>query len=247
MSTAHKIAIVGAGPGCVDLLTVRAFHLLKSASAVLYDRLIDQSIIDLLPADCKLVPVGKSPGKSGITQEEINELLVAYAESQPGVVRLKSGDPFVLARGAEEAQYLKKRGVPFEIVPGISSAIAAPGGCCIPVTHRGISQAFVVVTGHEAHEQNAEFDWSAVVRIDTIVILMGVRRRQFIARKLIEHGRAETERIVFIENASLPTERVVHAILGEVAEKPPEVSSPAVTVIGPVVALHDILRDAGAA
>lgn len=144
-----KVYLVGAGPGDIELLTLKAYRLISSADVILYDRLVNPEVLLLTRPDCELVYVGKEDGKHTIEQEKINELLLQYAHTREIVVRLKGGDPFVFGRGGEEALFLAQHGIDFEIVPGISSAIAVPAYAGIPLTFRGISSSFAVITGHE--------------------------------------------------------------------------------------------------
>ena len=185
------VYLVGAGPGDPGLLTVRGAEVLGRADVVVYDRLSVASLLDLAPAGAERIPVGKAPGR-GPTQEEINALLVERGRRHATVVRLKGGDPFVFARGGEEALALAEAGVPFEVVPGITSAIAAPAYAGIPVTLRYSSTSFTVVTGHEdPRSGEGTVDWEAVARVGgTIVILMGVERIATIVDRLLD-GRAQ--------------------------------------------------------
>jgi len=210
---------------------------------ILYDRLINDEILNLRKKDCKLVYVGKEDGKHTLPQEEINKLLLFYAKVYKKVVRLKGGDPFIFGRGGEEALFLEKHGIPYEFVPGISSFYAVPEYAGIPLTFRGVSSSFAVVTGHETVGKQKYVDWKAFKDIDTIVVLMGVKNRQRIARELIEAGRNPYEPVAFIEKGTTEHQRIVLSTLKEVAENPPEVNPPAVIVIGKVVELHNQLRD----
>ncbi len=237
-----KVYLVGAGPGDVELLTVKAVRVITSAKVILYDRLVNESILELAPKDCKLVYVGKSDGKHTLPQEEINALLVKFASLYPVVVRLKGGDPFIFGRGAEEALYLSERGIEFEVVPGVSSFYAVPAYAGISITFRKLSSSFAVVTGHEATGKEKSIDWKAFKDIDTVVVLMGVRNRSFICRELISAGRDPSEPVAFIERGTTPSQRVIISNLREVATSPPQVNPPAVMVIGKVVELHHQLR-----
>jgi len=226
-----KVYLVGAGPGDPELLTVKAYRILERADVILYDALVDRRILDITKKDCLRIYVGKRDGRHSILQEEINSLLERFAGIYETVVRLKGGDPFVFGRGGEEFLYLKERGVEVEVVPGLTSAVAAPSSALIPVTHRGVSSAFAVVNGHP----NREISWSDYVNVDTLVILMGVKNRQRIAKALIEAGRDPYDPVAFVERASTPNQREVFTTLRELSENPPEVNTPAVMVIGNVV------------
>jgi uroporphyrin-III C-methyltransferase len=233
-----KVYLVGAGPGDPELLTLKAVRVIMDADVILYDRLINEEVLSYAKPDCKLVYVGKEDGKHTIPQEEINRLLVYYASSYENVVRLKGGDPFIFGRGGEEALYLKEHGIPYEVVPGVSSLYSVPAYAGIPLTFRGIASSFAVVTGHEAVGKEKGVDWKAFKDIDTLVILMGVKNRQKIAQELLSLGRDPEEPVAFVENGTTPNQRVVLSTLKEVAHNPPEVHPPAIFVIGHVVSLH---------
>ena len=238
-----KVYLVGAGPGDVELLTLKALRIIKSADAILYDRLINPEILLFAKPDCELVYVGKEEGYHPIEQEKINQLLLEYAQKKDVVVRLKGGDPFVFGRGGEEMLFLAQHGVEVEVVPGISSAIAVPAYVGIPLTFRGISSSFAVITGHEdPKKEKSSINWESLSGIDTLVFLMGVSRRQAIAQKLLEVGRNSEEPVAFIEKGTTSEERLVVCSLGELAENPPEVKPPAVMVVGQVANLSKVLK-----
>jgi len=229
------VYLVGAGPGDPGLLTVRGAELLGRADVVVYDRLSVASLLELAPRGAELVSVGKAPG-SGPTQEEINALLVDRGRRHRTVVRLKGGDPFVFARGGEEAAALRDAGVPFEVVPGVTSAIAAPAYAGIPVTLRHSSTSFTVITGHEEPGAgDGTVDWEAAARLGgTIVVLMGVARIGAIARRLLDGGLAPDTPAAAVTWGTRPEQATVRATLATIAEQP--VRSPAVYVIGRVAA-----------
>ncbi|EDP74747.1 uroporphyrinogen-III C-methyltransferase [Hydrogenivirga sp. 128-5-R1-1] len=233
-----KVYLVGAGPGDPELLTLKAVKVISSADVILYDRLVCDEVLSYAKPECKLVYVGKEDGKHTIPQEEINRLLVYYASSHERVVRLKGGDPFIFGRGGEEALYLKRYGIPYEVVPGVSSLYSVPAYAGIPLTFRGVASSFAVVTGHEATGKEKSIDWKAFKDIDTLVILMGVKNRQRIAQELVKLGRKPSEPVAFVERGTTPEQRVVVSTLGEVAKDPPEVSPPAIMVVGQVVGLQ---------
>jgi uroporphyrin-III C-methyltransferase len=238
-----KVYIVGAGPGDVELLTLKTYKLIKSADVILYDRLINQEILSLAKPDCELVYVGKEDGKHAVEQEKINELLLRYAYTKDIVVRLKGGDPFVFGRGGEEALFLAQHSVEFEVVPGVSSAIAVPACAGIPLTFRGVSSSFAVITGHEdPRKERSDIDWESLKGINTLVFLMAVKNRREIAKKLIEVGRNPEEPVAFIERGTTHEQRIVISSLLEVSQSPPEVSPPAVMVVGKVVKLREMLK-----
>ena len=182
-----SVALVGAGPGDPELLTLRAARLLADADVVVYDALVDERVLALARPDAELIDVGKRPGR-GVPQQLISALLVQLGEQGERVVRLKGGDPFVFGRGGEEALVLAAAGVPCTVVPGVSSVLAAPAAAGVPVTHRAVSAHFTVVTGHRAHGGD-EPDWAALARVGgTLVIVMGVAQRARIAAALIDGG-----------------------------------------------------------
>lgn len=232
-----RVFLVGAGPGDPDLLTLRAHRLLREAPVVLHDRLVDERVLSLIRG--KRVDVGKEEGESG-KQEAIHRLLLRYARAYPFVVRLKGGDPCVFGRGGEEALFLAAHGVEVEVVPGVSSFLATG----LPLTHRGLSSGFAVVAG--VLENGGYPDLSPYAKAPTLVVLMGVKRRAWIAQELLRLGRHPEEPSLFVERATSPEERRVKARLGEVAEGRVEVAAPAVWVIGKVVEVLSEVRSARA-
>lgn len=231
--------MVGAGPGDPELLTLKAARLLAEADMLLYDHLVGAQLLKFTKPECRLIPVGKRCGDHPVPQEQINQWLVDYGKMPLTVVRLKGGDPFVFGRGGEEIQALIENHIPFEVVPGISSALAAPAYAGIPVTHRKVAASFAVITGHEAADKGEYVDWSAFAKVDTLVVLMGVKNRQNIARELIALGRSPKQPVAFIQEATMGSQRVVLSSLEMVAEKPPQVQSPSVMVIGEVAGYHE--------
>lgn len=242
MKTGSKIYLVGAGPGRADLLTLRAAQVLSLADVVLYDRLVSAEVLALVRPGALLVDAGKEHGRQEETQQRILEQLDSYAQRCSHVVRLKGGDPCVFGRGAEEWRWLRERGWEVELVPGISSALAAPALAGIPPTFRGVARSFAVITGHACGEE--EPDWAALSAVDTLIVLMGVARRAHIARQLIEAGRSPREAVAFVENATLACERVVITDLAHVAAGLPDVANPAVMVVGGVVRVREQLEHA---
>jgi len=189
--TVGKVYLVGAGPGDAGLLTVRGLELLRRAPVIVYDQLVNPALLDEAGSETVKIFVGKRAGRHYIAQEEINGVLIAQARLGHDVVRLKGGDPFVFGRGGEEAEALADAGIAFEIVPGVSSAIAVPGYAGIPLTHRSFASSFAVVTGHEARKANSTVDWAKLATaVDTLIILMGLTNLPIIVQKLIEHGRS---------------------------------------------------------
>lgn len=234
-----RICLVGAGPGDPELLTVRAARLLGEADAVLHDRLISPEILALIRPGAEVINVGKEEGQQESVQPLILKLLEDCARHCSLVVRLKSGDPFVFGRGAEEWAWLAARGYAVEVVPGVSSALSVAALQGIPPTCRGFAAGFAVVTGHRA-AADAGF-WARHAGVDTLIILMGVRNRASIAAALLAAGRAGAQPVAFIENGSTPRERVVVSDLGSVAAGRVEVQAPAVFVVGDVVRCRELL------
>ncbi len=240
-----KVYLVGAGPGDPGLMTVKGLELVRRADVIAFDRLIPPGILDEARPDAERVDVGKLPQKHRLSQDEINVLLVERAQQGKTVVRLKGGDPFVFGRGGEEALACIAAGVPFEVVPGVSSAIAVPAYAGVPVTHRGIVRAFTVVTGHDNPNQpDAEgLDYAALAaasRLGTIVLLMGVFHLGGIADKLIENGISPETPALCVEWGTTPAQRSAEGTLGEIAARVTDagLTSPALTVIGEVVRLR---------
>ena len=230
------VYLVGAGPGDPGLITRRGAEVLGRADVVVFDRLAEPSLLDLAPPTAERIDVGKRPG-APVDQEYINSLLVERARGGATVVRLKGGDPFVFGRGGEEAAALLAAGVNFEVVPGISAAVAGPAYAGVPVTHRGLSAVFTVVTGHSAHDPDPEPDWELLARLGgTIVIMMGVAHRGEIARRLMAGGLAPDTPVAAVEWGTHPHQRSVRTQLGRLGEE--ELDSPAVIVVGAVAGLN---------
>lgn len=243
-TTPGKAYLVGAGPGRADLITVRGLRLLQQADVVIHDRLIAEELLSEARPDAALIYVGKGPGCHVASQEQINQLLVHHVRAGHQVVRLKGGDPFVFGRGGEEALALRQAGLAYEIVPGVSSAIAAPAYAGIPITQRGISTSFAVVTGHERGDQSSNHtDWAALAHIPTLVVLMGVGQIAQITAHLLAAGRKADTPAAAIQWGSSEQQRVVRSNLQDLAVAIAEagLAAPAVIVIGEVAALHDEL------
>lgn len=230
------VALVGAGPGDPDLLTVRAARLLAQADVVVHDALVGDGVLDLVPPHAELIDVGKRPGRP-VPQEMISTLLVELGRSGRSVVRLKGGDPFVFGRGGEEAIALRDAGVDHEIVPGLTSSTSAPAAAGIPVTHRGMAASFTVATGHRREGEPA-VDWRALaafaVNGGTIIVLMGVATRAQIAAELIIGGLDPDLPTAVVQSATTERHSVVRCRLDELGAA--DVHSPATIVIGPVAA-----------
>jgi uroporphyrinogen III methyltransferase/synthase len=231
------VYLVGAGPGDPGLCTRRAADLLRRADVVVYDRLAAPALLDLAPPAATRISVGKAPGRAEATQDEINALLVEHGRAGRAVVRLKGGDPFVFGRGGEEAEALAAAGVPFEVVPGVTSAVAAPAYAGVPVTHRGVARHVTIVTGHEdPTNAGAEVDWEQLARVGgTLVVLMGAGRIETIAARLLAGGLAPDTPVAAVTRGTWPDQRTRRATLATIARTPPQ--PPAAIVIGPAAAL----------
>ena len=236
-----KIFLVGAGPGDPELITLKGVNALRQADVVMYDRLAHPDLLDHAPAQAARVYVGKLPGKGGTPkQAQINQMLIDFAMQGKTVVRLKGGDPFVFGRGGEEAIELNASGIPFEVIPGISAAIAVPEAALIPVTHRHIATAFAVFAGHEADCDGASgTDWEVAARIPTAVFLMGVERLPVIVAELLAHGRNADTPVAIIEQGTLAKQRVIISTLRDIVLRAADVQPPATVVVGEVVSLRE--------
>jgi len=239
-----KVFLVGAGPGDMGLLTVKAVEVLRVADVVIYDRLVNKAILELAPKTAEKIYAGKRAGKHVLPQEKINELLVKTALDGKRVVRLKGGDPFLFGRGGEEAEALAEKRVDFEVVPGVTSAIAAPAYAGIPLTHRDYASSVAIVTGHRAGNTGKNIKWSKLASaVDTIVILMGVEAFESAAAKLMEGGLDPDTPAAIIEQGTSKKQRSLIGKLGTIAKEAKErnVKAPAVIVIGKVATLGEKL------
>jgi uroporphyrinogen III methyltransferase/synthase len=245
-SASGKVFLVGAGPGDPGLLTLRAANALANAEVLLYDALAADAVVALAPPACERIFVGKRGGDHAMPQAEIEALAIARAREGKNVVRLKGGDPFVFGRGGEEGQALREAGVAFEIVPGISSAIAAPAYAGIPVTHRGYASAFTVVTGHEDPlKETSALDWQKLADPHrTLVFLMAVENLAAIVERLTAHGLSEFTPAAIVQDGTRPTQRTVAGRLGTIADDADRagITAPAVLVVGDVVRMREHLR-----
>jgi uroporphyrin-III C-methyltransferase len=240
-STNGIVYIVGGGPGDPGLITVKGLDCLRRADVVLYDRLVAQELLTEASAHAEMIDVGKEPRRHRRSQAEINTLLIEKAREGKIVVRLKGGDPFVFGRGGEECQALVEACVRYEVVPGVSSAIAVPAYAGIPVTQRGVTTAFTVVAGHTGGSDSS-IDWEAVSRIGTIVFLMGVEHLPEIVPQLIAHGRAADTPVALIQEGTTPNQLAVTGTLADIVEKARDLRPPAVLIVGEVVRLQEQLR-----
>lgn len=232
------VYLVGAGPGNPDLLTVRAARLLSEAEVVIHDRLTTMGILDLLHPDALLIDVGKAVGSHSVSQGEINQLLVTHGRTGRKVVRLKGGDPYVFGRGGEEAAALIAAEVDFDVVSGLTSAIAGPAAAGIPVTMRNLALSFTVVTGHEDPNSSSSVNWEALAATgSTLVILMGVGRIRTISERLMAGGLSSDTPVAVVRWATTPEQEVRRTTLADVAD---EVLAPPSTIIVGSVAEMDL-------
>lgn len=237
-----EVVLVGAGPGDPELLTVKALSYLQQADVVLYDYLVSDEIMALVPGDTILVCVGKRAGHHSVPQEKTNQLLVDFARQGHRVVRIKGGDPFIFGRGGEELEVLFEAGVKFQVIPGITAAAGATAYAGIPLTHRDYAQSALFVTGHLKGQQD-ELDWSTLARgRQTLVIYMGLMKSSAIQQQLIQHGRQPSTPIAIIERGTQESQKVFKGRLDQLAELAAQAGSPALIVVGEVVALSGKLH-----
>ncbi len=237
------VYLVGAGPGDPGLLTLKAARVLEAADVVVYDNLVGDAILDRLPARAERVYAGKEAGSHTMDQAAINAFLEARAQNGCTVVRLKGGDPFVFGRGGEEAAYLAERGIRFEVVPGVTSAIAVPSYAGIPVTHRGLASSFAVLTGHEDPSKDGDAtDWRKLATaVDTLVILMAVGSFPRIVGALLAHGRPPETPVAVIRWGTTEAQKVRVGTLADIVGRARGLEPPVVAVVGDVVSLREQL------
>lgn len=239
MNVQSKLSLVGAGPGDPELITLKGIKVLATAHVVLYDALIDKSILEHAPANALKIFVGKQKGVCQFPQEKINELIVQYAQSHGHVVRLKGGDPFVFGRGHEELTVAKQHNIDVQVIPGVSSAVSVAGLQEIPLTRRGINDSFWVMTGTTKDHQLSRDIFHAAQSDATVVVLMGMSQLEKICEVFTKFGKSTTS-VAIIQNGTLPTERVLIGKVDDIVAKVAEgkIGSPAIIVIGEVVKLH---------
>ena len=236
-----EVALIGAGPGDVELLTLKAIRFLQQADVVLYDYLVSEEIMALVPSDTILVCVGKRAGHHSVPQEKTNQLLVDFAKQGHRVVRIKGGDPFIFGRGGEELEVLADAGISFQVIPGITAAAGATAYAGIPLTHRDYAQSAMFITGHLKAESD-QMDWSTLARGNqTLVIYMGLMKSEYIETQLVEHGRSPETPIAIIERGTQRTQKIFKGQLSQLAELAKDAQSPSLIVIGEVVSLSDKL------
>jgi uroporphyrinogen III methyltransferase/synthase len=240
------VYLVGAGPGDPKLITVKGSECIAKAEVLVYDRLASRRLLSLAKEDCELIYVGKSPDRHTLRQEEINQVLVQKGKEGKIVTRLKGGDPFVFGRGGEEALALVEAGIPFEIVPGVTSAIAVPAYAGIPVTHRELTSSFTVITGHEDPEKNSStIDWEHLGPVEgTLVFLMGMENLELIAQKLIENGKNPETAVGIIQWGTRSEQRTLVGKLHNIAQlvKEQGFTNPSIIIVGQVVSLREKLQ-----
>ncbi len=239
-----KVYLVGAGPGHPGLITIRATQVLAQADVVLYDRLVNPILLKYAKPAAEKVYAGKDRGSPGMPRQiAIHEKLIAFAREGKTVVRLKGGDPFVFGRGGEEALALKEAGIPWEVVSGVTSSIAAPAAANIPVSHRKIAPAFGVFAGQEADDATGDgIPWAAAALMPTAIFLMGVERLPHITSQLIEHGRSPDTPIAAVSNGTLPHQKVVVGTLSDICSKAVGLEPPAAIIVGEVVKIAESLN-----
>jgi uroporphyrin-III C-methyltransferase len=237
LSSSGFVSIIGAGPGDPELITVKGMDRLRRADVVLYDRLVAPQLLDEINPMSEAIDVGKAPAKQRFPQSEINALLIEKARLGKHVARLKGGDPFVFGRGGEECQVLAEAGISYEVIPGVSSAIAVPAYAGIPVTHRGITTTFTVIAGHTG-EPESGIDWVAISKSGTLVFLMGVAHLHEIRSQLLTHGMSGDMPVAVIQSGATAEQIVVIGTLENILEKTHDISPPATIVIGQVVNLR---------
>ncbi|MEN9472993.1 MAG: hypothetical protein RLZZ495_1082 [Pseudomonadota bacterium] len=237
------VALIGAGPGDPDLLTLRAVRLLEKTDVIVYDHLVSSGVLDFVSPQAERIYAGKRRNEHTLRQEEINRLLVKLAQQGKQVVRLKGGDPFIFGRGGEELEALVAHGISFEVVPGITAASGVSSYAGIPLTHRDYAQRCMFVAGH-LKNGTTDLDWSAMVRPQqTVVIYMGLGGLPYISRSMLEHGASPDLPIAVVQDGTIATQKVVTGTLATIVQKVQEahLQSPCLTIVGDVVKLHHTL------
>ncbi|GIP18505.1 uroporphyrin-III C-methyltransferase [Paenibacillus montaniterrae] len=240
-----SVAIIGAGPGDPELLTVKAVRFIEAADVIMYDRLVSKEILQYAKAEAELIYCGKAPGQHAMTQADIHKALIHYAYQGKRVVRLKGGDPFIFGRGGEEALELAAAGIEFEIIPGITSAIGAAASASIPMTHRGTAASFACVTGNRCHDNHKPVRWDLLAHsVDTLAIYMGVSQLSEIQAELLRAGKPAATPIAFVEQGTTAKQRIVTGVLGEMSElaAASKLVNPALIIIGEVVRIREQLH-----
>jgi uroporphyrin-III C-methyltransferase len=240
-----SVYLVGAGPGDPELITVKGLTCIQQADVILYDRLVNEQLLTNAKEGADLIYCGKLPNYHTMQQETINHFLVKHAKKGKVVVRLKGGDPFIFGRGGEEAESLAKHNIPFEIVPGITSGIAAPAYAGIPVTHRDLSASFAIVTGHRRKGKEDTTNWEALAAgVDTLAIYMGVGNLSYIVDQLTKHGKSPQTPVALVQWGTLEDQRTVTGTLATIVKvvEESEIQNPSMIVVGEVVNLREKLQ-----
>jgi uroporphyrin-III C-methyltransferase len=238
-----KVYLTGAGPGDIELLTIKALRVIQSADVIIYDKLANPEMLKEAKSGTLFIYVGKADKHHIMPQEQINETIYRCALEYENVVRLKGGDPFVFGRGGEEALYLQERGVAFEIIPGISSAISVPAYAGIPVTHRGVAVSFRVITAHETPDKKTpQLLWEEIKSDETLVFLMGMHNLEKITQNLLKVGKPKNYPIAVISKGTTPQQQVVVGTLQNISKKAKDLPTPATIVVGKVVHLRKKLE-----
>ena len=240
-----KVYIVGAGPGDEELITLKGLRCIKEADVILYDRLLNQDLLSYAKPNAKLIFCGKLPNRHAMIQDNINTSLVHYAQQGLTVTRLKGGDPFVFGRGAEEAEVLAAHGIPYEIVPGVTSGIAAAAYAGIPVTHRDLSSSFAIVTGHMREGKDDSIKWESLAKgIDTLAIYMGVGNLPYICEQLLTNGRSGATPVAVVHMGTYAEQQTVvgtlETIVDIVAEQ--KIKNPSMIIVGDVVTIREKIQ-----
>ena len=244
-----RASLVGAGPGDPELLTLKAARLIAEADAILYDKLVSAEVLKLAKPGARLVDVGKRCGRHSMQQDAINRLILTHARAGRHVVRLKGGDPFVFGRGGEELETLREAGVPVEVVPGITTALAVGAALQVPLTHRGISRSLHLLTAHNHADALPDHDWAALARGGTLAVYMGVRTLPLLTARLLAAGMDSATPAAAVQNATLPSEQRLFGTLATIAAQVTESGGdgPTMVLIGAVVGMaqRDALADTG--
>lgn len=240
-----KVYIVGAGPGDVELMTLKGLRCIKEADVILYDRLINKELLDYAKPNAKLIYCGKKPKRHAMIQDHIHYTLVEYASQGKVVTRLKGGDPFVFGRGAEEAEVLAANGIEFEIVPGVTSSIAAAAYAGIPVTHRDISSSFAIITGHMREGKEDSIKWESLAKgIDTLAIYMGVGNLPYICAQLLKYGKKPSTPVALVYMGTYKEQKTVVGTLKTIVEvvQTKQITNPSMILVGEVVKLREKIQ-----
>jgi len=237
-----KVYIVGAGPGNLDLLTIKGLRCIQQADVIVYDRLVNRELLREAKPHAEFIYCGKQPKFHTMPQEMINQLLVHYARLGKVVTRLKGGDPFVFGRGAEEIEELVKNNIAYEVVPGVTAGIAAPAYAGIPITHRELGNSFAIITGHCKNGEPADIKWESLVKaVDTLAIYMGVGNLPYICEQLVKHGKCKDTPVAIIQEGTTPEQKTITGTIGSIVSlaQKAKIKNPAMIVVGEVVSFKN--------